>query len=333
MKGNPSFVNPSGTATPRGLAAGLARFGSVAAFRAATPLPKNTQEMLDSAVIRVGRHRLGLVEDLLSLGLTYPLSNWLSVPSLYWERTNDVGHAQQSMVPKARGERQVADRDTASIPIYCTWDDFSFNIRELMAAERVGAPLDTSHVEMATRNVNEAIEYAALVRGPQVAGLTTPGLLNAPNANTDTFKDNQAWTHADHSGEDIYDDVMGLIEKLQAAKRFGPYGLYIPTAYDNKLDSDYKATGDKSIRQRLSEISVGGAPLRIRGLDYMTDDTVVLMQLTRDVMDVIVGQTPTVVSWEDAPGWERQFVVLSCVVPRVRDDYEGKSGVVIGTPS
>jgi hypothetical protein len=327
------FVNPAGLSTPRGLMAGLMKHGSVAAFRAASPLPKNTQEVLDGAVLKVGRQRLGLVEDLLSMGLTYSLPNWLAIPSLYWERINDVGHAQRTMVPKARGERQVQDRDTAAIPIYCTWDDFSFNIRELMAGARVGAPLDTSMIEQATRNVNEAIEDAAINGGPTIAGLTTPGILNAPNANTDTFKDNEAWTAAAHDGQDIYEDVMGLIEKLQAVKRYGPYGLYLPTAYDNKLDSDYKANGDRTIRERLAEISVGGAPLRIRGLDYMPADTVVMFQMTSDVMDVIVGQTPSVVSWEDAPGWETNFVVLSCIVPRVRDDYEGASGIVIGTPS
>lgn len=307
---------------------GLQLYSSIGEMRAATPLPKNTQEVIDNAVIRTGRQRLAILDDLINEGLTEPLPNWMSVPTLTSHKVNEAGRAKRSMVPKSRGERFVMDYVPFTIPITVTWDDFSFNARELAAAARVGAPLDVSHVEQATRNVNEQLEDTTINGGITIDGNSTLGLLNTTN--TQAYVDNQAWDHADHSGEDILQDVINMIEVAQADRFYGPYNLYIPSNYGLKLSFDFKANGTTTIRQRLEEINVGGRPLRIRTVDFLPTNRTLLVQMTRDVVDVIMGQTPTVVSWSDGPGWERFFVVLACVVPRIKSNYEGNFGIVAG---
>lgn len=329
MSNHLAIANP--TTGPKGLGSGLLKCGSVGAFRAASPLPKDAQELFDKAVVTVGRDRLVIVEDLLAEGLTYNLPNWLAVPTIYYERVGRAGHAQRTMVPKARGERQVQDRAGTTLPIYATWDDFSFGIRELLAAERVGSPLDTAMVEEATRNVNEAVEDQAINgAGFSVNGNSIPGLLTAPNANTQAYVGNEAWDNSGHTGEEILTDVLNMIDGLQADGYYGPYNLYVPTTYGSKLNQDYKSATSGTIRERLEVLEAGGRPIRIRVADQLPANRTALVQMTSNVLDVIVGQTPTNVSWEDGPGWERFFVVLACLIVRFKTDYDGGSGIILG---
>lgn len=308
---------------------------AIAHFRAQSPLPRDAQLLIDETIMKVRDDRLQFVNALLARGLTKPLPNWLAVPTIGHRRTNRVGAAQRTMVPLARGERKVLDIDEYTIPLPCTWDDFSFNIRELAAAARVGAPLDTSHLENATRNVNESIEDQAINGlGFNVNGLTAPGVLAAPSANTYNFIDNESWTASGHSGEDILADVLAMIEEAQADKYFGPYLLLLGTGYNMKLAGDYKSATSGTIRQRLIEaMGPDTGSFEIITVDRMPADTVVLIQATSDVVDVVVGQQPAEVSWEHPTGWERYWVVMACLVTRFRDNYNGQSGVVIGTPS
>lgn len=313
----------------RGLASTLMRCNSIADMRALAPLPKDAQELIDRAVVQVGLERLVVAADIMSEIPTFDLPDPLSIMELYWEREAKVGHAIRVMQPAARGERQMPDRKPNRIPIYATTDDFSFNARVLRASQRSGQPIDTSMVQQATRRVNESIEDATINgAGLTVDGNEAPGILNAPGANTEILT--ASWNTA--TGEQILADVLRMIDDAQTALYFGPYNLYVGTTYGNALNADFKANSDKTIRQRLEEIEVGGRNLRVRVADRIPTDTVVLLQMTSDVTDMIVGQLPAAVSWEDGPGWERFFVVLAFVIPRVKRDYEDRTGIVIGTP-
>ena len=115
-------------------------------MRAASPLPRDAQMLIDQAVIRTGLDRLSIVQDLLAEGLTYPLPNPLSVTEIYWESISKTGGAFRTMSPEARGEYQLPARTPYRIPVYLTMDDFSLNIRTLLMSRRVGAPLDTTRV-------------------------------------------------------------------------------------------------------------------------------------------------------------------------------------------
>lgn len=312
---------------------GLVACGSIAKYRAMSPLPEDSQRLIDDAVLRVGRQRLTIVNDLLAEGLTRPLPNWLSVLELGHDRTNDTGHAQRTMDLEVRGERQVMDRDRVILPIFATWDDFSFGARELAASERVGQPLDTSHVEQATRNVNVAIEDQA-INGIafNVNGNSAPGILSSTNTFQYTGA-NKAWDHASKTGAEIVNDVLGMIALAKADRKYGPFNLYVPTDYESALNKNYSdgvTTFDQTIRERLEKIQAGGRPIRIREADLLPDDRTVLVQMTSDNIRVIVGQTPATVSWTSNSGWRRYFVVVACLITEILSDYDGGSGIVVG---
>jgi hypothetical protein len=297
---------------------------TIGALRALSPFEENAQRVIDQAVVRVGTNRLVVAADLLAMGLTYPLPNALSIMELQWEQESKTGGAQRTMSPAARGEYQIVARRPKRVPIYLTTDDFSVGIRVYLMGQRLGTPIDTSLVESATRRVNEAVEDSTLNGGITVDGYTTPGLLNAPNANTQSMTSN--WNLAATTGAQIFADVEAGIGKLQADNKFGPYGLYTSTTAGNNLDNDFKANSDLTIRQRLLQIPTIAS---IKTADQLPTGTAILVQLSSDVVDMIDGQRPVTIPWTSADGFTLYWMVMAIMVPRVRDDYDGNSGVVI----
>ena len=307
---------------------------SIASLRALSPLSDKAQVLVDKAVVEVGLERLTFAADIMSAGLTYTLTDPLSVTQLEWESINQVGHAQRTMSPAARGENQMPIRTINRLPIYLTTDDFSIGIRTLKMSQRVGQPLDMTLIKQATRRVNESIEDAAIngattIDGQAlvVGGYAAPGLLNAPNAETQALTA-AAWTTVP-VGSTVFAQTQLMIEKLQANKKYGPYRMYVGTAIGNALDTDFSsAKGDITIKDRLLKINALQA---IRTADMMPAGKVAIVQMTADVIDMVNGQAPTVVPWTSLDGFQLFWLVLAIQIPRVRSDYDSSSGICIGT--
>lgn len=326
---------------------------SIASLRALSPLSDKAQVMVDKAVVEVGLERLAFVSDVMAAGLTYPLSDPLSVTQLEWETINKVGTAQRTMSPSARGENQLVSRVVHRLPIYLTTDDFSIGIRTLKMSQRVGTPLDMSLIKQATRRVNESIEDAAINGATTLDGQalqtnggttadgtvitsTAPGLLNAPNANTAALSVDWTGTNTvGTTGPAMVNDVLGMISTAQADQKYGPYNLYVGTKAGNLLEGDYRTLGETTIRQRIEAITAGGRGIKITVADRMpnasTGVQAVLVQMTSDVVEMINGQAPTVIPWTSLDGFTLYWLVMAIMVPRVRSDYDGNSGIVIGS--
>lgn len=312
----------------------LATANSIAEIRAATPLPDNAQRAVDTAVLEVQLDRLSIVASMMADGLVYPLDNALAIPELYQEKINRTGTARRVMNPSSRGENRMVDRTGYTVPIYLTMDQFELNARPLAVSRRAGAPLDTTLVSQSIRKINENIEDA-VINGSGVTfnGHTAYGLFNEPNVNSVAYGSNEAWDAAGHDGADIYTDVMNMVEELDSNNYPGPYVLHVPTAYWLKLFDDWKANSDKTIYQRLTELRFNGSPLRIEQAPQLGANRTVMYQATKDVLDLVVGQMPTVINWSDGPGWEFSFAGVAIVIPRIKSTYTGQSGVVKGYTS
>lgn len=304
-------------------------------FRALAPLQDKAQVVIDQAVVEVGLQRLSFVADLLSEGLVYPLSDPLSITQLEWYKSNKIGAAQRTMTPSARGENKLPIVLASRLPIYLTTDGFELDIRTLKMSQRVGTPLDTSIIKQCVRAVNEAIEDAAINGATTLdgqalvdAGYSAPGLMNAPNANTETITVAD-WTTSPN-GANVVVDVLNAVDKLQADKKYGPYNLYVGTTMGNAMQSDYSATkGENTIMQRVEDIQAGGRNIRVRITDMLPTGKAVLVQMTSDVVEVVNGQSPTVIPWTSLDGFTIHNLVMAIVIPRVRSDYDGNSGVCI----
>lgn len=303
-------------------------------FRALAPLPTDSQRVVDQAVVEVGLQRLTVAADIMAAGLVYNLTDPLGVTQLEWYATNKVGSAQRTMSPSARGENQMPALLPYRLPIYLTTDDFFLDIRTLKMSQRVGMPLDTAGIKWATRSVNEAIEDATINGATtldgqdlKVAGYSAPGLLNAPGAEAQTLTA-AAWSTAP-VGSTVFTETQAMIAKLVANKKYGPYRMYVGTTVGAALDADYSSSkGDNTIKERLLDIESLQA---VRTADMIPATKVILVQMTSDVVDMVVGQRPTVIPWTSLDGFTFFNLVMAIIVPRVRSDYNGDSGICIGT--
>jgi hypothetical protein len=304
-------------------------------MRAASPLPEDAQRVFDGAINRVGRQRMALVGALIDAGLVYALPNWYSILHLYTQMLDDTGEAYESMELDERFKTEYADLENLAIPIYATWGAVKFGHRLLAVANRNSYPIETSHVENETRKVNETITRQALygIKGKNALmdGFRAPGILSSPLHEVE-FLDNEAWTVSTHSGEDIIADIEEMRAAQIALNIYEPSLLVIPTSFDLKLGQDYKAQSDLTIRQRINEL---GYVSRIVVEDYMPANTVAMIPLNSSYIDVVLGQGPQRVDWQDSthPYAPVNHMVVSCEIVRVKQDANDRNGIIIGTPT
>lgn len=303
------------------------------ALRTNDVLRKDQWEHFDAAVVETAKQRLVGVADLLSRGLTYDVPEPFGRTEIRWEKQSDMDGATRSMEGLTRGRNDRVEFSADVIPFYITHKDFKLSLRHLEASRKYGDPLDTVQVEQATRVVTEDLEDALFNGAAEVKlnGNSVTGYTTHPSRNTGNFESTGgAWTGSTKTGEQILADVLSMIAFAKVDRMYGPYGLYMPSTYYNVLQKDFKAGSDKSILTRLLEIPQLEF---IKESDFIGSDSVVLIQLTRDVVDMAVGEEPTLVQWDSGGGFEINFKVLSIMVPRIKADYYGRSGIVHFTPS
>jgi len=194
----------------------------------------------------------------------------------------------------------------------------------LLASRSLGQPLDLAQAERAARLVAEQTE-AILFNGASVTvgGGTIQGYTTASNRNTGSLTAD--WTTA--TGEQVKDDVLSMVTALVGDNMYGPYWLYVPTDYFVALGDDFKSNSDKTTMQRILEIPGVEQVKASSNLTGGASGEVVLVQPTRDVVDLVIGAQPTTVQWETEGGMVSNFKVLSIMIPRIKSDANSQSGI------
>ena len=129
------------------------------------------------------------------------------------------------------------------------------------------------------------------------------------------------------STDDLVADVLAMKQGLIDDKFFGPFALYVPTAYDTVLDEDYSTLkGSNTIRERLMGIE-GIESIKVA--DHLTANTVVLVQLDSDVVRIIEGLPMTNVEWQTNGNMIFHFKVMTISVPQIRSDQDGNTGLAV----
>lgn len=298
---------------------------NVNSLRPMGTLQKDEWKLLDDTVVQISRQRLRLVRDLMARGLTFNLPNALGHTRVEWERISDLGAAEIDMSGLTQTPNDRVVYDLVGLPVPIIHKDFQINIRALEASRNRGVPLDTTQAAVATRKVAEAAESLVLAGGFSAGGTafgTVYGYTNFPDRNTGATTAD--WNVA--TGDQIVADILAMINKAQADGFYGPYVIYTSGPSYVHMGDDYKASSDKSIISRLLEIPDIEA---IMPSDNITDHGVaVLVQMSNETVDLIVGMQPTVVHWETQGGMVHNFKVMSIMVPRLKSDQAGRSGIV-----
>lgn len=295
-------------------------------------LRREEWQRLDEALIEVARYRLGGADDLISKGLTYNLGNAMGTTVLEWHDVSDAMEADLTMdgVTRSIGDRPVFQHNYLPIPIIHV--DYEINARVLEASRKLGNPLDTTAAERAGRRVLEKLENMFFTDTSYSYGQkdsknrnTIYSYLNYPDRNLVNLT--TAWDASACTGAMILQDVQEMKAASIAAYHYGPWMLYIPTAYETTMDDDYDVSGASlmTIRERL--LKLGGIQ-GIKVVDTLPANNVLLVQMTSDVVRLVRGMGLTNVQWGTEGGMVTKYKVMTIQVPQIRSDQNGRTGIV-----
>ena len=274
---------------------------------------------LDKRVIRIAEERLVLTQDLIAAGLTYNLGG-IGTTISQWQVESDMTDAVVSMEPDSEGNRDLVDYDIDQVPIPIIHKDFRIGLRQLEASRRMGSSIDTTNADAAARRVAIGMEdlvvrgYASKFAGQSIYGVTTH-----PNRITGTAPG--PWTNIDN----VYETILKMVEAADAAHRYGPFNLYIPSGLGMVLYRFYDDGSGQTVEQRLQQITPINA---VRVNDRLPADQLVLIQMASDTIDLAVAQPLMPVEWDDKGGLVTNYKVLTAMAPRLKPDANGILGVV-----
>ncbi len=291
-------------------------------------LRKDDWLVLDQAIVKAAKPRLRAVADLRTAGLQFTIPNGLGKTVLDTESQSDMNEAIISMdgLRESQSDRPVFNLSMLPLPII--HKDFNFSARQIMASRNGGSPLDTTGAELAARRVAEQAEQllCGTVTGLTFGGGTIYGYTNFPSRLTKTMT---SPTASGYVAQTTVTEILAMRLQAQQAYHFGPYTLYTSLDWDTTLDADYKATYNaETLRERVKKIE---GIVDVKTLDYLPAKTMVLVQMTPDVARVVVGMDITTVQWETKGGMQLNFKVMAILVPQLRADFNGNTGIVHGT--
>jgi uncharacterized linocin/CFP29 family protein len=285
----------------------------------------------------IARERLVGINDLVSRGLVYNLGNPMGTTILEW---HDVGESMEAVVTmdgvtRGKGDRPQFRHNYIPIPIIHV--DYEINARVLAASRNMGNPLDVTSAEHAARRVAEKLEDMLFTDTSYAFGeLDSRGrnkiysYVNFPDRNPVTMTLN--WDDSSKTGKQIVDDVLKMKQASIDARHYGPvWVLYIPTAYETLLDSDYDATTPgTTIRERILKIA---GISQITVVDRLAANNVLLVEMRSDNVRLIEGIGLQNVEWETEGRFITKYKVLTIRVPQLRSDQDGKCGIVHLAPA
>jgi hypothetical protein len=290
-------------------------------------LRKDQWQLVDQAILKAAKPRLKAVADLRGSGLSYVMPNGMAHTVLQHETQSDITNAVISMdgLRESESDRPVTALENLPLPII--HKDFQLNARTLSTSRLApGPPLDTTTAELAGRRVAEAAENLLLgvTSTYKYGGGNIYGYTNFPSRLTKTMT---APTSSNHKV--TVSEVLAMKTQSQDANYYGPWFCYCSTSWDEFLDEDYSdAKGDNTLRDRIGKIEGIDTPTT---LDYLPAKTMILVQKAPEVAREVIGMDITTVQWESHGGMQLNFKVMAILVPQLRADFYGNTGIVHGS--
>ncbi len=288
-------------------------------------------KLLDEAIIMAAKERLRVVADLRGSGLTFNIPNGMGKTVLMTESVSDITPATISMDPVRKGEADRPEFDLVNLPLPVIHKDFFFSARQIATSRNIGASIDTTTAQLAGRRVSEEAEKLCLGVAPTFSygGGVIYGLANFPQRITRVVT---APTTGGWVPSTLLAQILAMRQDSIDHLHYGPWVLYNSPAWDQYFDNDYSPLkGDNTVRERIAKIS---GIKDIRTADYLgTGFVLLLVQQTTDVIRLVMGMDITTVQWESQGGMMVNFKVMAIMVPQIRADFNGNTGLVHGAAS
>jgi uncharacterized linocin/CFP29 family protein len=289
-------------------------------------LRKDEWIALDDVVLKAAQQRLNAVADLRAAGLQYNIPNGMGKTVLQYQNQSDISAASVSMDGLNQSDSDRPEYDLINLPLPIIHKDFRFSAREVLASRNGNSPLDTTVAELAARKVAEEAENLLLGVSDSYAygGGTIYGYTNFPSRLTKTMTAPSSSNHPT-----TVQEVLAMKTQSQNAKHFGPWFCYCSTSWDQYMDEDYsQSKGDITLRDRIGQIEGIDRP---KTLDFLPANTLLLVQKSSDVVREVIGMDITTVQWEAKGGMELNFKVMGIMIPQLRKDFAGNTGIVHGS--
>lgn len=285
------------------------------ALRTAEILSRDEWKVFDDAILEENRIRLRGVADLIAAGLVKRIPNGLAKTVLEYQTIGDMDEAIISLDGVTRSLNDRIEFGQAGIPLPITHKDFYINLRALLASRTSGEAMDTTHIRVATRKVAEKNEDTLFNGGPTFGGLPIYGLTTHPSRMTGSFGTGGSWSQSGKTGAQIVSDVGTMLLAFESAGFSGPYGIYIGANASLKMQEDYKAEAEATIRARILQFE---NVQFVRVVDTLDADEVVMVQLTPDVVQIVIGEDTQTIQWDVHGGMQINYKVMNIVVPLIR---------------
>lgn len=290
-------------------------------------LMRDEWKLLDTAVVEAAKPPLMLVQDVIGRGLTYNVPNGMGKTILEYQTHGDITGATTSMDGMRQSDEDRADFDISGLPLPIVHKDFSFSARQIAVSRNGSMPLDTTTAALAARKVGELLEdYALGVSTFAFGGYTVHGITSHPSRKTKTLT---APTDAGWTPQTLIGELLDMIQLGIADNQYGPYMAYFSPNWTQYLEDDYSAAmPTNTLRQRIAAIeSIVG----VRTIPRLTGLQVILVQMTSDVIRMVIGMPVTTLQWESSGGMRIHFKVMAIMVPQVRPDQADNAAVIHGT--
>lgn len=287
-------------------------------------LRKYEWEEIDAAVLDVARLNLPVSATLQGAGLTHNLGGLGTIISVY-EQVSDMSDAELSMEGIKRGELGGLDFTPQSVPVPIVHKDFWITLRHLLASRNKGEALDTTMARVATRKVAEKVESMILNGSDkQLAGFKIYGLTTKPERIQKTAAQCGGGDFATEGNP--YKTFLGAMGFLGAAAFGGPYGVFI--ARTQYLEVLHRLTDGSSLSE-LAAIQQGIPNISfITVADGLAAGSFTMFQLSSDVVDLAIAQDITPVQWDEMGGMMTNYRIMTALVPRIKHDANGASGLI-----
>lgn len=276
---------------------------------------------IDAVVLETFRTGLTGINDLINAGLTRP-SN-LGVILSGYPVVGDMEAAQMSMDGVVHGQQDNLEYDENFVPIPITHKDFGLSTRQLLVSRQGRGMLETDHIREAAkkvRDLNESVLFNGT--GNIYSGYPIYGYTSHPNRATDTA--------ANYGGGDWgtsgngYKTIVGAINYMASLGFNGPWGVYAANTQYGQLLNQYGSNDKNELTVMLENIP--DLAFVKRSFD-LAAASVIMVQLTRDVIDLEVAQAITTVQWMERGGFLSEYRIMDAIVPRIKKDKNNKVGV------
>jgi hypothetical protein len=307
----------------------------------ATTLRKGEWIQMQDAIVPATRQRLRAWADL-AASSTVGGFNGYAKETYEYEAMTDPGVAVKDMDMLSEERNDSPLFKLRSIPLSITHAGFWLSDRRLATSRNTGTPLDARLGEACGRRIGEMVEQTVIGNLVGVTfGTETSGYGAHDGTSTEfgyqTFPFRVTKTNltapTGSNPDAVMRDIITMRETMYSNGFFGPFMVYTSTGYDLYFDDDYFRSGSTAIQRTLREriLAIDGIS-GIRRLDFLTTNyTIIMVQMTSEVAQAIVGMDVTTFQYDTRGGAQKNFRVACIMVPLLKAPYNGVAGIIHAT--